>query len=91
MGRLQVADKPGNALRLTDLRVEPLFAAMQDAVWGKGLVPASECFEMYGWIDKAPPLVGSEAADADPASSAAQAEQVDKEQALAACLATPFT
>jgi hypothetical protein len=59
---------------------------LQDAVWAKGLLPASQCFELYGWIDKAPPLV-----DSSPASSAAQADQVDKEQALAACLATPFT
>eukprot|EP00891_Asterochloris_glomerata_P006705 jgi/Astpho2/6705/Aster-06728 len=63
---------------------------IQDAVWAKGLVPAGECFEMYGWSDrKAPPLKDSPTHTMGPDSDP-DWDRDEKQRSLAACLASPF-
>ena len=52
---------------------------LEEFVWSKGLIPAGECFEQFGWTESAPPLKDV-------------SKQVTEEQrkGLASCLATPF-
>ena len=56
----------------------------------QGLVPAGECFEMYGWSDrKAPPLKDSPTHTMGPDSDP-DWDRDEKQRSLAACLASPF-
>ena len=61
----------------------------------QGLVPAGECFEMYGWSDRpAPPLKDSPrqttGPDSDPDRDRDEKQRDEKQRSLAACLASPF-
>ena len=58
--------------------VEQADELLEEAVWAKGLIPAAECFELFGWTEKAPALK-----DSQPVTE-------DQRKALASCLATPF-
>ena len=54
----------------------------------QGLVPAGECFELYGWSDRqAPPLKDSTMHTMGPESDR---DRDEKQRSLAACLASPF-
>ena len=56
----------------------------------QGLVPAGECFEMYGWSDRqAPPLKDSHTHNVNPDSDPDR-DRDEKQRSLAACLASPF-
>ena len=63
---------------LTDV-LEQADELLKEFVWAKGLIPAGECFEQFGWTESAPPLKD--------VSKQATEEQ---RKALASCLATPF-
>lgn len=58
--------------------VEQADELLEEAVWAKGLIPAAECFELFGWTETAPALK-----DSQPVTE-------DQRKALASCLATPF-
>lgn len=52
---------------------------LEEIVWAKGLIPAGECFEQFGWTESAPALkdTGHHATE-------------EQRKGLASCLATPF-
>lgn len=52
---------------------------LEEFVWAKGLIPAGECFEQFGWTESAPALkdVGNHVTE-------------EQRKGLASCLATPF-
>ena len=52
---------------------------LEEFVWAKGIIPAGECFEQFGWTESAPALKDIN-------------KHVTEEQrkGLASCLATPF-
>ena len=58
--------------------VEQADELLEEAIWAKGLIPAGECFELFGWTEKAPALK-----DSQPVTE-------DQRKSLASCLATPF-
>jgi len=59
--------------------VEQADELIEEFVWARGLIPAGECFEQFGWTESAPPL-----------KDIRQPVTEDQRQALASCLATPF-
>lgn len=59
--------------------IEQADELVEEFVWARGLIPAGECFEQFGWTEAAPPL-----------KDVRQPVNDDQRRALASCLATPF-
>lgn len=59
--------------------IEQADELVEEFVWARGLIPAGECFEQFGWTESAPPL-----------KDVRQPVNDDQRRALASCLATPF-
>ena len=59
--------------------IEQADELIEEFVWARGLIPAGECFEQFGWTESAPPL-----------KDVRQLVNDDQRRALASCLATPF-
>ena len=59
--------------------VEQADELIEEFIWARGLIPAGECFEQFGWTESAPPL-----------KDIRQPVTDDQRRALASCLATPF-
>lgn len=59
--------------------IEQADELIEEFVWARGLIPAGECFEQFGWTEAAPPL-----------KDIRQPVTEDQRRALASCLATPF-
>lgn len=59
--------------------IEQCDELIEEFVWARGLIPAGECFEQFGWTESAPPL-----------KDVRQPVNDDQRRALASCLATPF-
>ena len=59
--------------------IEQADGLIEEFVWARGLIPAGECFEQFGWTEAAPPL-----------KDIRQPVTEDQRRALASCLATPF-
>lgn len=59
--------------------IEQADELIEEFVWARGLIPAGECFEQFGWTESAPPL-----------KDVRQPVNDDQRRALASCLATPF-
>ena len=59
--------------------IEQADEMIEEFVWARGLIPAGECFEQFGWTESAPPL-----------KDVRQPQTDEQRRALASCLATPF-
>lgn len=69
----------GSAPDLLAEAVEQADELIEEFVWARGLIPAGECFEQFGWTESAPQL-----------KDVRQPVTEDQRKALASCLATPF-
>lgn len=79
---LDAPPAPPPLYHTTDIIHEALEQAdelIEEFVWSRGLIPAAECFEQFGWTEAAPPLRDSE-----------QPVTEEQRKGLASCLATPF-
>ena len=69
----------GTTSNLVSEAVEQADELIEEFIWARGLIPAGECFEQFGWTESAPPL-----------KDIRQPVTDDQRRALASCLATPF-
>ncbi len=73
------APPPTDTSLLVSEAIEQADELIEEFVWARGLIPAGECFEQFGWTEAAPPL-----------KDIRQPVTEDQRRALASCLATPF-